>query len=57
MTLQFVIREMEKAGTKDIPVAETPELKNLRASLKAFDEILRSLPENTLLKDLNTLKV
>ena len=57
MTLQFVIREMEKAGTKDIPVAETPELKSLRASLSAFDETLRNLPENTLLQDLKVLKV
>ena len=53
MTVQFVIQEMEKAGTKDIPVAETPELVNLRASLEAFDKALRNLPENTLLKDLN----
>ena len=55
MTLQFVIREMEKAGTKDIPVAETPELENLRVSLDTFDETLRNLPENTLLKDLSAL--
>jgi membrane protein len=51
MTLQFVVREMEKAGTKDIPVAQTPELENLRASLNAFDDVLRNLPENALLKD------
>lgn len=55
MTLQFVIREMEKAGTKDIPVAETPELEKLRTSLNAFDEVLRNHPENTLLKDLPVL--
>jgi membrane protein len=55
MTLQFVIREMEKAGTQDIPVAATPELENLRASLKAFDKTLRNLPENMLLKDLGVL--
>ena len=55
MTLQFVIREMEKAGTQDIPVAETPELANLRTSLNAFDEALRNFSENRLLKDLNGL--
>ena len=55
MTLQFVIREMEKAGTQDIPVAETPELESLRASLEAFDKALRKLPENTFLKDLGVL--
>jgi DNA-binding IscR family transcriptional regulator len=49
MTLQFVIREMEKAGTKDIPVAETPELESLRVSLNAFDEALRNHSENILL--------
>ena len=49
MTIQFVIREMEKAGTHDIPVQETPELAGLRACLKAFDEVVRKLPENTLL--------
>lgn len=56
MTIQFVIREMEKAGTKDIPVAETPALQNLRASLDIFNETLQNLPENTLLKDLNHSK-
>ncbi|OGW68925.1 MAG: hypothetical protein A2036_03330 [Omnitrophica bacterium GWA2_50_21] len=57
MTLQFVIRELERTGTKDIPVAETPELQNLRVSLEAFDEVLRNLPENTLLKDLGVIPV
>lgn len=57
MTIQFVIREMEKAGTKDIPIAETPELENLRVSLNVFDEVLQNLPENTLLKDLSPLPV
>ena len=55
MTLQFVIREMEKSGTQDIPIAETPELENLRVSLRVFDETLQSLPGNTLLKDLGAL--
>lgn len=55
MTLQFVIREMEKTGTQDISVAETPELETLRASLNAFDEALRNLPENKNLNDLNAV--
>jgi len=38
-------------------VAETPELQNLRVSLDAFDEVLRNLPENTLLKDLGVIPV
>lgn len=57
MSLQFVIREMEKAGTQDIPIAQTAEIENLRASLVAFDEALRNLPENALLKDVNVLPV
>jgi membrane protein len=55
MTLQFVIREIEKAGTRDIPIAETPELAALRASLDAFDKVLRDLPENVFLKDLSVI--
>jgi len=46
---------MEKAGTKDIPVAETPEIDALRASLDAFDKALQDLPENVLLKDCGAL--
>jgi membrane protein len=52
MTVRFVIEQMEKAGTSDVPVAETPELEKLRGSLAAFDRALQKLPENKLLKDL-----
>lgn len=52
MTVQFVIEEMEKAGTSNVPVSETPELEKLRKSLAAFSGALRKLPENLLLKDL-----
>jgi membrane protein len=52
MTIRFVVEQMEKAGTSDIPVAETPELEKLRKSLAAFDLTLQKLPENKLLKDL-----
>ena len=52
MTIAFVIDHMEKIGTQNIPVVETPELDALRASLAAFEGSLVSLPENRLLKDL-----
>lgn len=52
MTVQFVIEQMERAGTSDVPVAETPELEKLRGALRAFDLTIRKLPENRLLKDL-----
>lgn len=50
MTVQFVIEQMEKAGTSEIPVAGTSELDHLRGSLLAFDLAVKKLPENTLLK-------
>ncbi len=53
MTVQFVIEQMEKAGTNDIPVAQTPELEKLKGSLLAFEKALQKLPENKLLKDLS----
>jgi len=53
MTVHFVIKQMEKAGTTGIPVAKSPELEKLRESLAAFDRALQKLPENQLLKNLN----
>jgi membrane protein len=53
MTVHFVIGQMEKAGTTEVPVAKTPELEKLRGSLAAFDRALQKLPENKLLKDLS----
>lgn len=55
MTVQFVIEQMEKAGTSDIPVIETPELDKLRGSLMAFGVAVKKLPENKLLKDLHAI--
>jgi membrane protein len=52
MTVQFVIEQMEKAGTSNIPVAETPELEKLRGSLAVFAQTIQKLPENKLLKNL-----
>lgn len=55
MTVQFVIEQMEKAGTSNVPVAETPELVKLREALLAFGQTLKKLPENKLLKDFSAL--
>jgi membrane protein len=56
MTVQFVVEQMEKAGTNDVPVAQTPELEKLRGSLLAFEQTLQKLPENKLLKDLSPIR-
>ncbi len=53
MTVSFVVEAIERAGTRDIPVAETPELEKLREALLVFDQTIESLPENVLLKDLS----
>jgi membrane protein len=53
MTVQFVIDQMEKAGSSEVPSAKSPVLEKLRDSLAAFDQALRKLPENRLLKDLS----
>ncbi len=52
MTVQFVIEQMEKAGTSNIPTAETPELEKLRGALLALELAVKKQPENRLLKDL-----
>ena len=53
MTVRFVIEQMEKTGTNDVPVAETPALEKLRGSLRAFECVIQKLPENKLLKDMS----
>jgi membrane protein len=52
ITVKFVIDQLEKTGTQDIPVKETPELQRLRECMAAFGEAVEHLPENVLLKDL-----
>jgi hypothetical protein len=43
-----------RVGAEDVPVAVSPELEKLRASLQRFREVIRNLPENVLLKDLSS---
>ncbi len=57
MTVQFVIDQIEKTGTQDIPIEETTELAALRESMRAFDRATSALPENFTLKDLRDLPV
>ncbi len=54
MTVQFVIERLHKTGSEDIPLTPTPELEKLRESLRGFNQTLEDLPENFLLKDLNS---
>jgi membrane protein len=55
MTIQFVIDQIEKTGSRDVPVLETAELEALRESLRAFDRATHALSENAALKDLSQL--
>ena len=52
MTVQFVIRALEKNGTQNVPVAETSELDQLRGALASFDRSVTQLQDNRFLKDL-----
>jgi membrane protein len=52
MTIQFVVSQMEQAGTSNVPVIRTSELETLRKSLDAFERSVQGLPANILLKDL-----
>jgi membrane protein len=52
MTVQFVLAQMDKAGTSDVPVAESPELVKLREALRNFEQVMKGSPQNVLLKDL-----
>jgi len=53
LTVAYVLERLENAGSEDIPVAETSELIKLRGSLIAFEDAVRVLPQNVLLRDLN----
>lgn len=52
MTVQFVLAQMDKAGTNEVPVAESPEIVKLRAALLSFEQVLKNSAQNVLLKDL-----
>jgi membrane protein len=52
MTIKHVIDLMEWHGSNDIPVAQSEELKRLAQSLKSFDDLIETSPDNVLLKDI-----
>lgn len=57
LRIQTVLERIENTGGADVPVAETRELQQLRESLEAFQQTLRQLPENVLLKDVSAAPV
>lgn len=51
-TISFVIDNLEKSGSDDIPVAESSELDKLSECLAVFDREIKKSPANMLLKDI-----
>lgn len=52
MTIKYVVDVMEWHGSNNIPVAQSEELKRLAQSLKSFDDLIETSPDNVLLKDI-----
>ncbi|MFA5099379.1 MAG: YihY/virulence factor BrkB family protein [Candidatus Omnitrophota bacterium] len=52
LTIKYVLDSLEHAGTDDIPVAETDDLKKLKKSLAEFGSLIEKSPANIRLKDL-----
>ena len=52
MSIKFVLDRLEKTGTYDVPVAQTPEFERLRAALLGMEQAMERAPENFLLKEL-----
>ncbi len=52
MRVQEVIERIEGFGSAEVPVASSPELDKLREAMHAFDETVKTIPENWVLKDL-----
>jgi len=51
-TISFVIDNLEKSGSDDIPVTKSNELDKLSKCLTAFNEEIKKSPANMLLKDI-----
>jgi len=51
-TISFVIDNLEKSGSDDIPVTKSNELDKLSECLAAFSEEIKRSPANILLKDI-----
>jgi membrane protein len=52
LTIKHVIDLMEWHGSNNIPVAQSEELERLAQSLKSFDDLVETSPDNVLLKDI-----
>ncbi len=52
LTIKHVVDLMEWHGSNNIPVAQSAELKRLAQSLKSFDDLVETSPDNVLLKDI-----
>ena len=52
LTIEYVLAAIDKKGTDTVPVVESPELLQLKASLATFEETIRGSSANKLLKDI-----
>jgi membrane protein len=52
LTVKFVIEALERRGMDTIPIARSAEFEALSATMESFSDMIKSSPENKLLKDL-----
>jgi membrane protein len=52
LTIAFVSDRLNQRGTRDIPVPQTETLLELQKSLLHFEDVIKKLPNNKLLKDI-----
>jgi membrane protein len=52
ITIKFVIDQIERRGTSDLPVAKSDELDKLANSLRQLGEVIEKSPANVLLKNI-----
>lgn len=52
LTIKYVVDTLEHRGSREIPVAQSEELRKLTASLDAFGELIKESPANIPLRDL-----
>jgi len=52
LTIKYVLDSLEHAGTEDIPVSETEDLKKIKKALAEFNNQIERSPANVRLKDL-----
>jgi membrane protein len=52
MTVQWVLQRLDQRGTDEVPLADTDEVKKIRASLAAISAAVGQAPANVALKDI-----